>query len=149
MKLRSLLLLCALAVPVMADEGLWLFNQFPKDVVKQKYNVDVTDQFLENLRLASVRIGGGTGSFVSAQGLVLTNHHVAAGCIAKIGTPQHDYLKDGFYAAAQQDEVKCPELDASILLSMEDVTRQVKDAAAEKMKPAEALQKRNAAIVRI
>ena len=101
MRLRGILLVCALALPVVADEGMWLFNQFPKGQLKQKYNFDVTDDFLEHLRLSSVRVGGGSGSFVSPNGLIFTNHHVASDCIAKLGNAQHDYMKDGFAAASQ------------------------------------------------
>src|SRR6266536_1728272 len=101
MRLRGIFLVYALALPVVADEGMWLFNQFPKGQLKQKYNFDVTDGFLEHLRLSSVRIGGGSGSFVSPNGLIFTNHHVASDCISKLGTAQHDYMKEGFTAAAQ------------------------------------------------
>jgi hypothetical protein len=149
MRFHRLLLLCALALPAVADEGMWLFNQFPKDQVKQKYDIEVTDQFLENLRLASMRIGGGSGSFVSANGLVFTNHRVASDCISKVGSSQHDYVKDGFYAPTRQEELKCPDLEANVLVGMEDVTSQVKDAAKEVLKAAEALARRNAAIARI
>jgi hypothetical protein len=133
----------------MADEGMWLFNQFPKDQVKQKYNFEVTDQLLENLRLASLRIGGGSASFVSPNGLIFTNHHVASDCISKVSSAQHDYVKDGFYAAAPREELQCPGLEANVLLDMEDITKQVKDAARDVAKAAEALQKRNAAIARL
>src|SRR5262252_2289141 len=101
MRPRSILLACLLVLPAGADEGMWLFNQFPKDQVKDKYSFEVTDQFLENLRLASMRIGGGSGSFVSPNGLVFTNHHVAADCISKVSSAGHDYVKDGFYAASE------------------------------------------------
>src|SRR5450432_384082 len=100
MKFRAVVV-CALALPLMADEGMWLFNQFPKDQLKQKYNFDVTDAFLEHLRLSSLRIGGGSGSFVSPAGLIFTNHHIVATCLSKITASGHDYLKEGFYAAAQ------------------------------------------------
>ena len=149
MRFRRLLFLCALALPAVADEGMWLFNQFPKDQVKEKYGFEVTDQFLENLRLASMRIGGGSGSFVSPNGLVFTNHHVASDCISKVSSSQHDYVKDGFYAATRQQELQCPDLEANVLVGMEDVTSQVKDAAKDGVKAAEALEKRNAAIARI
>ena len=139
MKLPVLLAVCALAVPVRADEGLWLFNQFPKDQVRQKYSFEVSDPFLDHLRLASVRIGGGSGAFVSPTGLLLTTHRLAAGCIEK----------DGFYAAARQAEIKCPGLEASVLLGMEDVTKAVKGAAPASAKPADALEKRNTAMVRL
>jgi hypothetical protein len=149
MRFRRLLFLCALALPAVADEGMWLFNQFPKDQVKEKYGFEVTDPFLENLRLASMRIGGGSGSFVSPDGLVFTNHHVASDCISKVSSSQHDYVKDGFYAATRQQELKCPDLEANVLVAMEDVTSQVTDAAKDGVKAAEALAKRNAAIARI
>ena len=149
MRFRRLLFLCALALPAVADEGMWLFNQFPKDQVKEKYGFEVADQFLENLRLASLRIGGGSGSFVSPKGLVFTDHRVASDCILKISSSQHDYVKDGFYAATRQQELQCPDLEANVLAGMEDVTSQVTDAAKDGVKAAGALEKRNAAIARI
>ncbi|HLK66509.1 MAG TPA: S46 family peptidase [Bryobacteraceae bacterium] len=149
MRLRAVVAVCACALPLVADEGMWLFNQFPKDQVKQKYGFEVTDDFLEHLRLASLRVGNGTGSFVSPSGLIFTNHHIVAECLAKIGSAGHDYLKDGFYAASQQDEAKCPGLEAEVLLSMEDVTKQVKEDSKPGAKTAELLQKRNAASAKI
>jgi hypothetical protein len=146
MKFQSILLVCALTLPVAADEGMWLFNQFPKAPVKDKYSVDVTDEFLDHLRLSSVRIGGGSGSFVSPNGLIFTNHHVASDCITKLGSAQHDYMKDGFSASAPADELKCPDMEANVLVALEDVTKQVKDAGKAEVKPADALAKRNAAI---
>lgn len=141
MKLRMLLLVSLAAAPVAADEGLWLFNQFPKDQIKQKYNIDITDQFVENLRLASLRIGGASGAFVSPKGLILTSRRAVSDCAAK--------ATDVFYAAAGADETKCTGLTADVLVALEDITKQVKDAATDKMKPAEALEKRNAAAARI
>jgi hypothetical protein len=157
---RGLIFVCLLALPVVADEGLWLFNQFPKDAVSKKLSFDVTDAFLSNLQLASMKLGSGSGSFVTAHGLVLTNHHVVTDCIARLSTSGHDYLKDGFYAAAQADELRCPGLEANVLLKIEDVTSQVKEPAAEASKtPAkaaaaekaasQALEKRLAAIARV
>ena len=129
-----------------ADEGLWPYNQFPKDSVKEKYMVEVTPAFLDNLRLAAARIPGGSASFVSANGLLLTNQHLVAGCLAEISTPQRDYRKDGFYAATQPSEPKCNGLDASVLTAIEDVTPKVKAAAKESAPAAQALQARNAVI---
>jgi hypothetical protein len=146
-RLRGFLLIGALCLPLMADEGVWLFNQFPKDKVKEKYEFEVTDAFLDHLRLSTLRIGSGTGSFVSPGGLVLTNQRVVADCLK--GAAGHDYLKDGFYAAAPAEELPCPNLDASVVVAMEEVTKQVKDSAKEGSKPAEALAKRNAAIATI
>ncbi len=149
MRFRSLLLVCALVLPAMADEGMWLFNQFAKDKVKEKYSFEVTDQFLENLRLASLRMAGGSAAFVSPNGLIVTSHQVASDCISKVSGAGHDYFKDGFYAAGNQQELKCPGLEADVLLKLEDVTRQVRDTAKDGSKAAEALQKRNAAIARL
>ena len=122
MRLQKLAVLCALAVPLVADEGMWLFNQFAKDTVKQKYAFAVTDPFLEKLRLASVRIGGGSGSFVSPTGLIATTRRLAAGCIATLG-------KDSFYAASQSGEMQCRGMEASVLVALEDVTKQVNDGS--------------------
>ena len=149
MKFRGIFLLCALVLPVVADEGMWLFNQFPKGLVNEKYKLDVTDAFLDHVRLASVRIGGGSGSFVSANGLIFTNHHVASDCISKVGSAGHDYIKEGFQAAGSEGELRCPDMEANVLVALEDVTVKVKDAAAQAALPAEALQKRNAAIARL
>jgi hypothetical protein len=159
MKIPGVFLVCALALPVLGDEGMWLFNEFPKDAVKKAYSFEVTDAFLESLRLATLRIGGSSGSFVSAGGLVLTNREAVANCVAKLGTPEHDYVKDGFYAAAGSDERACAGMEASVLVSLEDVTSQIKEpvkeapknakAAAAAEKAADMLAKRNAAIARV
>jgi hypothetical protein len=159
MKIPGVLLVCALALPVLGDEGMWLFNEFPKDAVKKAYSFEVTDAFLESMRLATLRIGGSSGSFVSAGGLVLTNREAVANCVAKLGTPEHDYVKDGFYAPAGSDERACAGLEASVLVSLEDVTSQIKEpvkeapknakAAAVAEKAADTLAKRNAAIARV
>lgn len=101
---------------------MWLFDRFPRDTVKQKYGVDVTPAFLDGLRLASVRIGGATGAFVSSSGLIVTNQHIIAACLSKLSSGAHDYLRDGFYAKSRADEMRCPDLDAKVLMSIEDVT---------------------------
>jgi Peptidase S46 len=144
MRLRVLTAVCALALPLAADEGLWLFNQFPKDVVKEKHDFEVTSSFLDHLRLASVSIGTGSGAFVSAHGLLVTNQHLVAKCLSGTG-----HLDDGFYAAERPAERACPGLDAAVLVKLEDVTARVKAAAKEGMKPAEALEKRTESIAEI
>ena len=128
---------------------MWLFNQFPKDAVQEKYTFAVTQAFLDNVRLASARIPGGSASFVSPTGLLLTNQHLIAGCLAKVSIPGHDYRKDGFYAATQSAELKCDSLDVSVLTSMEDVTAKVKAAASDKTPAAQAMTLRNAAIAKL
>ncbi len=142
MRLRGIFLACLLSLPLVADEGMWLFNQFPKGQLKQKYGQDITDGFLEHLRLSSLRVGGGSGSFVSPNGLIFTNHHVASDCIAKLGSAQHDYMKEGFSASTPDQELPCPGMDAKVLVSLENVTTRVKDAAKDEAVPAQALQKR-------
>jgi hypothetical protein len=108
---------------VRADEGMWTFDNVPRRLIKEKYGFDITDQWLEHVRLASVRVGdGGSGSFVSPDGLLFTNQHVGRGQVTKLSTPQRDLVKEGFYAAARQDELKCPDLEVNILVSYEDVT---------------------------
>jgi hypothetical protein len=133
------------AAGLFADEGMWPFNQFPKDVLAEKHKFDVTPDFLDRLRLASVRLNGGSGSFVSPNGLLITNQHLAADCLR-----QHDALQNGFYAAAQSAELKCNGMQAEVLMSVEDVTSRVRGAATDKQAPdKQAIDKRNAAIARV
>ena len=131
-----------LAIPLLADEGLWPYNQFPTAAVKQKYGLNVEAGFLDHLRLASVKIGSGTGSFVGPNGLLLTNRQIAGGCLASISSSEHDYFQNGFQAASQSAELPCPGTDASVLLKIEDMSEQVKASG-------QTLQQRNAAIARM
>jgi len=128
-----------LAGTVTADEGMWLFNAFPKARVKAKYGFEPTDAWLDHLRLSSVRFNnGGSGSFVSANGLTFTNHHVGAVCVQELSVGGKDYLKDGYYAKTQAEEAKCPDLELNVLMSIEDVTSRVHGAAKPGMSAAEA-----------
>jgi len=130
-KLRSLAAVCAIAcaASAAADEGMWLFNAPPLKQLKEKYQFEPTQQWLEHLQKASVRFNsGGSGSFVSANGLVITNHHVGADTLQKMSDPQHNYLKDGFYARTQSDEIKSTDLELNVLMSIEDVTARVNGA---------------------
>src|SRR6476646_7483990 len=117
----------ATTLPCMADEGMWLFNQFPKDKVQKKYGVDITQPFLDHLRLSSVRVRA-SGSFVSPHGLVFTNYHVVLGCVQDVSSPQHDYVSNGFQAQNFDEEKKCPGAEANVLLKIEDITGKVKAA---------------------
>jgi hypothetical protein len=148
MKWNAVFLLLSLAAPSFADEGMWLFDGFPRDAVKQKYGLDASAEFLDNLRLASARIGGASGAFVSANGLLLTNQHVVAACLAKLSSNSRDYVSDGFQATSPAGELHCPDLDVRVLTSMEDVTAQF-PAPPKKGATAKSAQQRDALVTRI
>ncbi len=144
MKRRILVLvalLCSLAAFSAADEGMWLFNKAPKDQIKKDHNFTVTQPWLDHLRLGSVRFNnGGSGSFVSEDGLAFTNHHVGRVCLQQLSTEKKDYIKDGFYAKTQADEGKCPDLELNVLVDIQDVTADVQGAATSTMTDAEGAQ---------
>jgi Peptidase S46 len=104
-----------------ADEGMWPFHNIPTGQIQKKYGVTLSPAWLENLRLSAVRFGA-SSAFVSADGLILTNHHVAKGCIQRLSTAENDLVKDGFLARAPQDERVCPGSEATILVSYDNVT---------------------------
>src|SRR4051812_11165871 len=121
------LLLAAFATPVFADEGMWLFTNPPLQQLKEKYQFEPTPQWLEHLQKSSVRFNsGGSGSFISANGLVITNHHVGLDTLQKISSEQNNYVANGFYAKTQAEEQKATDLELNVLMSIEDVTDRVK-----------------------
>jgi hypothetical protein len=133
-----------------ADEGMWLFNAPPLKQLKEKYQFEPTQQWLEHLQKASVRFNsGGSGSFVSANGLVITNHHVGADTLQKISDPQHNYLKEGFFAKTQANEIKSADLELNVLMSIEDVTARVNGAVKPGMTNDQASSARNSVIATI
>jgi hypothetical protein len=139
-----------LVASVFADEGMWLFNAPPLKQLKEKYQFEPTPQWLDHLQKASVRFNsGGSGSFVSANGLVITNHHVGADCLQKFGDEQHNYLRDGFYAKTQAEEKKCIDLELNVLMSIEDVTARVNGAVKSGMAGEQAANARKAVIAAI
>ena len=108
---------------------MWTFDNPPTRPVQEKYKFAITQPWLDHVRLSSVRLNdGGSGSFVSPTGLLLTNHHVALGQLQKNSTPEHDYVKSGFYARTPEEEMKSPDLEVNVLVSMENVTSRVQDA---------------------
>ncbi|HKB82589.1 MAG TPA: S46 family peptidase, partial [Burkholderiales bacterium] len=133
-----------------ADEGMWLYNAPPKDKIKAKYGFELTQQWLDHVRLSSVRFNsGGSGSFVSADGLTFTNHHVGAGCVQQLSSEGHDYIKTGFYAKTQAEEAKCPNLELNELVGIEDVTDKVNAGVKAEMSAADAGQAQRAAMSQI
>jgi hypothetical protein len=156
---RTLLALAAVAVivgppgrgvPVRADEGMWLLNNPPRQLLKEKYGFDLTDAWLEHAQKASVRFNsGGSGGFVSAEGLIVTNHHIGADSLQKLSPTDKDYYRDGYLAHSRDEELKCPDLELNVLQSIEDVTEGVNAAVKPEMKPAEAFAARRAAMAAI
>ena len=136
-----------LAGLIHGDEGMWLYNQFPKKLLKERHGFEATDAWLDHLRLSSVRFNsGGSGSFVSSNGLVMTNHHVGADSLQKLSAEGKDLIKTGFYAKTQADEKKCVDLELNVLVQIHDVTDQVNAAVKPGMSAADAQLARRAII---
>ena len=133
-----LLVLFISNVPVaFADEGMWTFDNPPLKQWKDRYNFEPTKEWLDKVRLASVRLNdGGSASFVSPNGLIITNQHVASGQLGKMSSKEKDYVKDGFYAPIYAEEVKAPDLEANVLMSFEDVTAKVQAAQSSEQRKA-------------
>jgi len=150
------MILCALilalftfqTIPVAAlDEGMWTFNNVPREDIKQKYGFDVTDDWLRKVQLASVRFNnGGSGSFVSPNGLVLTNYHIVEDIVGELSTAKKDYAKEGFVARSQAEEMKAEGLELNQLISIEDVTARINSAVKSGMSAVEANAARRAEI---
>jgi len=143
-------LLLAAGPMIRAEEGMWTFDNPPLKLLKEKYGFVPTQAWLDHLRLSSVRLNdGGSGSFVSSDGLLLTNHHVARGQLQKNSTAEHDYLANGFYATTEAEEMKSPDLEVNVLVGMENVTARVQGAAKGIADDAKALKARDAEIAAI
>lgn len=120
-----------------ADEGMWPLNQFPVEKVKAKYKFTATKEWLDHVRLSSARLGNGcSASFVSSQGLVMTNHHCVHSCVEQLSKEGKDYVANGFFTKELKDEVRCPELEVNRLLEITDVTDRI-SAKTSKLKDKE------------
>jgi hypothetical protein len=148
--LFTLAALCSSFKILSADEGMWTFDNPPTKLLQERYGFTPSPQWLDDVRLASVRFNdGGSGSFVSAHGLALTNHHVALGQLQKVSTPQKDYVNDGFFARSQAEEMKCPDLELNVLQSMENVTARVTGVVKPGMSDKDAFDARKAETAKI
>jgi hypothetical protein len=137
-------------LPASADEGMWTFDNPPVRQLQEKYRFTPTQEWLDHVRLSCVRMNdGGSASFVSPRGLLLTNHHVARGQLQKNSTREHDYIRDGFYAATPEQEMKSPDAEVNVLVSMENVTARVAAAIQRAKTPKEQFEARRAAIAAI
>lgn len=142
--------LSAFSMTMQADEGMWLLNDPPRDLLRSKYQFDLTDAWLKRAMHASVRFNnGGSGGFVSPNGLIVTNHHIGSDAMQKLSTPERDLLKDGFLAKTRNDELKCHDMELNVLQSIDDVTSAVEAAVKDTMKPAEAAAARRAVMSKI
>ncbi|MGI8897735.1 MAG: S46 family peptidase [Pyrinomonadaceae bacterium] len=136
-------------LPLFADEGMWTFDNPPRKQWKERYNFEPSDAWLEHVRLASVRVEGSSGAFVSPNGLLMTNQHVASGQLQKLSTAERNLRRDGFYASTPAEELKCPDLEVNVLVSYDDVTARVQGAVKTGVSGKEANVARNAQIAAI
>jgi len=142
----AVLLAILLVLPIFADEGMWLFNKPPKDLLQKNYGFTVTQEFMDHLRLSSISFGGASGSFISPEGLVLTNHHVGQGALQNLSTKDRDLMKTGFYARTRAEELRVPGMELRVLQDVEDVTDKVRGAEKPGMTPIEAADARGKVI---
>jgi hypothetical protein len=140
----------AMSPSVQADEGMWVFNNLPRAHLKAHYGFEPPPGWAEHLRSSAVRFNnGGSGSFVSANGLIMTNHHVGADTLSKLSTATKDYHRDGFFARSYDEEVKAPDLELNVLTAIEDVTARVNKEVAAGMDDAKAAEARRRAMAQI
>ena len=149
-RLLSIMACAFLVTAVRGDEGMWLLDDLPKELLDERYGFVPSDEWAKHIMLSSVRFSsGGSASFVSSNGLVLTNHHVAADTLHKLSTPENNIYENGFLAHAQREELKAPDLELNQLVSIEDVTEEVDAAVTDGMDANEAYKARQATMAEI
>src|SRR5262245_4292867 len=142
--------LAMIPLGTLADEGMWLFNNPPKKLLKERYGFDPPPEWYEHVQKASVRFNsGGSGSFISAGGIVMTQHHVGLGALQKLSSKGKDYVKDGFYAKTLEEEFQAVDEELNVLQTIEDVTEQVKSAVKPGASATEAFEARRGVIAKI
>jgi len=147
--LAALLLAATLPPAALADEGMWPFNNLPRAEIKRRYGFEVTDDWVRRVQSATVRFPNGTGSFVSPEGLVLTNYHIIEEAVGELSTAERDLAKTGFIAHSRAEELKMPGITLDRLVRIEDVTARVTGAVKAGMSDVEAASARQAEIGRI
>ena len=147
--IAALVVLAVPAPPLGADEGMWTLDNLPLQQLKERYGFAPGPEWVEHLQKASVSFGGGSGAFVSPSGLVITNHHVARGQLQKVSSAEHNYVRDGFFARAPGEELRCPDLELRVLMSTEEVTARMRKAVDPKAAPGAQSAQRRAAIAAI
>src|SRR6202171_114056 len=120
-----LVLACVAAMPSFADEGMWTFDNFPANTIKQRYGTDITPAWLDHVRLSTVRLANCTASFVSPEGLILTNHHCVESCLAELSSKENSLIDRGFETQKRTDERRCSTQLADVLVGMENVPAHV------------------------
>ncbi|MDR2560274.1 MAG: S46 family peptidase, partial [Holophagales bacterium] len=151
-KLRALLTsigLALISVGLAADEGMWTFDNIPLKKMLEKYGFAPDANWLKHAQLSAINFGGGSASFISSNGLVITNHHVGRGSIQRLSTPENDYFRNGFIAKTMEDELKVPGLTVRTVIQMENVTDTVNAAVKPGMSPKDAQEARQKAFAEI
>lgn len=147
---RAALLGLLLGLSAAADEGMWLFNQAPVQQVQQRYGVQLTGSWLEHVMHSCLRFNnGGSGAFVSADGLVITNHHIGTDALQDLSKAGRDLVQSGYLATSPQQELRCPDLELDCLQSISDVTSDVESAVQQGMSDDQAAVARRQAIARL
>jgi Peptidase S46 len=142
--------MAVLVSTAFADEGMWLFNDLPVEQLREKYGFTPTDEWAEHLAKSCVRFNvGGSASFVSSNGLVLTNHHVGSDTLYKLSTPDRNLLDQGYLAKTRADELKAPDLELNQLIEIRDVTKEVRSTVTADMSTEQAVAARRAVVAKI